>query len=99
MQISEETAKQLIEAANRLAAAIEQFTSMNNMLGGGIHVHYHGAPNFGPYTPQQPYMPPQWPSIWCGGQNANSGAANFNPANILNGCYTVDNNGNWQKQN
>lgn len=53
--LTEETAKLLIEAANRLSAAIERATGMN-ALGGGIHIYHHGAP-------ASPVTPP-YPNVW-----------------------------------
>lgn len=47
--MTEETAKQLIEAMNRLAAALQALQSPG-AGGGGIHVHHHGIPQT-----QQPY--------------------------------------------
>lgn len=52
--MSEETAKQLIDAMNRLADAIK--------AGGGPHYHYHyqapAVPTYVPYY--QPYQPPMY---------------------------------------
>jgi hypothetical protein len=84
--LTEETAKLLIEAANRLVAAIERATGTST-LGGGIHIGPTGS-----YTPQQLYQPPVWAQIWC--DNAQIASLTG-----LTGCFVAGSDGTWQKQN
>lgn len=62
--MTEETAKLLIEATNRLASAIERATGGLGAAGGGINIYHHSVPQLG----HQPYFVP--PMNWggtCGG--------------------------------
>lgn len=61
--MTEETAKALAEAMNRLAAAIESIRSPGS-IGGGIQVYHHGM------HPIQPHYGAYW-----GGQRHYGGAS------------------------
>lgn len=68
--MTEEAAKQLAEAMNRLAAAIERATAGGM---GGLHVHHHGIPYpVAPLYPQQPGYFPIGP-VWSGVGNITGG--------------------------
>ena len=61
--MTEETAKQLIEAMNRLAAAIQGLTGGNSTLTPGINVYHHGFPQ----DQQRWTVGPQYPASYSGG--------------------------------
>lgn len=54
--LTEETAKLLIEAMNRLSGTIDRVTGMGS-LGGGVHVYHHSYPTPNVYPLQQPCVP------------------------------------------
>jgi hypothetical protein len=56
--MTEETAKLLIEAANRLAAAIEQATGGLAAAGGGIHIYHHHVQPLATGPHYNPNIPP-----------------------------------------
>jgi hypothetical protein len=65
--MSEETAKLLIEATNRLATALERVSGGLGAAGVGVHIYHHNVPPIGqqPCThPYQPYVPGPWISTW-----------------------------------
>ena len=66
--MNEETAKLLIDAANRLAAAIERATGGLGFAGGGIHIYHHNVPPVG----AQPFYL-SWPQTTWGGQAGSQG--------------------------
>lgn len=59
--LTDETAKLLIEALNRMSAAIERVAGANT-LGGGVHIYHHNCPTPGVYPLQPPAYPlgPTW---------------------------------------
>jgi len=64
--MTDETAKALTEALNRLAAAIEGVSGPGYMGGRAINVHHQGHP----YLPVQlqPFPAQPWGPTWSGGQ-------------------------------
>lgn len=69
--MTEETAKLLIEAMDRLTAVLGPLTGVNTLTG-GIHVYHHGAPAYSPPQapgPLTPHFGPNWsgPSSMGGG--------------------------------
>jgi hypothetical protein len=56
-----ETAKQLADAMNRLASALESLRG--GSLGGGINIYHHGL---GPVPHLQPAQWPWYPMTLCG---------------------------------
>lgn len=63
MNITDDTARKLSEAIDRLAGAVERAIGMGN-LGPGLHIYHHDAPSStnSQLTPQGPY--------WSGGGSA-----------------------------
>lgn len=43
--MTDEAARELAAAINRLSASLERATGLQGMLSGGIQVHHHGFPS------------------------------------------------------